>query len=237
MRVELEVPGFEPSLVEEPADDGKARPVVVVTHGAGGRAEPHCDRYAARVRGRAFLLCTRGRKASRFGPEEQRGYFYPTHHDLGREAIAALGALAGRYGARVDSERVVFAGYSQGATMGLLHLYEASRVARDGAGPYGHAILVEGGYAEGNVTVGEALRRAGVGRVAIVCGQQRCIESARRTGRSLERGGLEVRVLHASGAGHTYDGAVRLLGDEAFDWIVEADPRFGAPLGTTTASR
>ncbi len=223
-RVEpLEVPGFLPSVVVVPATSRPA-PVVIVGHGAGGRPEPHCDFYRKLVRGRGFIVCTRGRSIDALIPEGERGYFYDGHVELGKEVRAVIGALQGRYGERVDLDRSVYAGFSQGATMGILALQQG--VAPDAR--VRGVLLVEGGWAEWTIALAEKLSREGVRRVAIVCGRPICKEEGERSAGWIRRGGLEAEVLEAKGAGHTYGGAVAPLVADAWQWIVEGDPRWAS---------
>jgi hypothetical protein len=196
-----------------------------VTHGAGGRPEPHCDRYDELVAGRAFILCTAGRPIGKHLPEEERGYFYDGHHELGREVIAAIEAAKARYGSRLDTSGAIFAGYSQGASMGLLFLHEK----KENAALFSRALFVEGGSADWNVALSERMREAGLTRVAIVCGQKSCKDSADQSKVWMKRGGLDLRLDYAPGAGHTYGGAVAPLVEAAFAWLIEHDPRFSAP--------
>lgn len=219
----LDVPGFLPSVLVLPTTSEPA-PVVIVAHGAGGRPEPHCDVYRELVRGRGFILCTRGRTIDRLVPEGERGYFYDGHPELAKELRAALGALVERYGARVDLERSVYAGFSQGAAMGILALQQG--VAPDAH--VGGVLLVEGGWAEWTVALAEKLAKEGVRRVAIVCGRPVCKEEGDRSIGWMERGGLPGKMLYAPGAGHTYGGAVAPLVAEGWRWIVEDDPRWEA---------
>jgi hypothetical protein len=196
-----------------------------VTHGAGGRPEPHCDHYDAIVAGRAFILCTAGRPIGKHLPEEERGYFYDGHHELGREVVAAIEAAKARYGSRLDATGAIFAGYSQGASMGLLFLHEK----KENAALFSRALFVEGGSADWNVALSERMRDAGLTRVAIVCGQRSCKDSADQSKVWMKRGGLDLRLDYAPGAGHTYGGAVAPLVEAAFAWLIEQDPRFDAP--------
>jgi dienelactone hydrolase len=218
----LDVPGFLPSLLVVPAGPGP-HPLLVVTHGAGGRPEPHCARYAELSKGRAFVLCTPGHENNRMLPPEQRGYFYDGHHELGREVLAARAALIAKYGERVDASGAMFAGYSQGASMGLLFLHEKG----EHAALFSTVLLVEGGYEDWNIALSERMKRAGMKRVAIVCGQSKCNDKARLSLHYMKQGGLDARLLYASRAGHTYEGTVRPLVDEAFSWVTEGDERFG----------
>jgi len=115
----------------------------------------------------------------------------------------------------------VYAGYSQGATMGLLALYERGEL-----GAFSRVLFVDGGYADWSEPVARGLAARGIGRVAVVCGQERCAEAMKARLRSAERGGLTVRVEYARGAGHTDGGAVAGLADGAFEWLVEGDARY-----------
>lgn len=217
----LDVAGFLPSVLVLPTTT-KPAPVVIVAHGAGGRPEPQCDFYRELVRGRGFILCTRGRTIDRLVAESARQYFYDGHPELAKELRAALGALLEKYGARVDLERSVYAGFSQGAAMGILALQQ-------GAAPdarVGGVLLVEGGWAEWTVALAEKLAKEGVRRVAIVCGRPVCKEEGDRSVGWMERGGLASKLLYAPGAGHTFGGAVAPLVAEGWRWIVEDDPRW-----------
>jgi hypothetical protein len=222
----LDVPGYLPSVLVAPADRGAPAPVVVVTHGAGGRPEPHCARYAELSRGEAFVLCTRGRTMNATLPPDDRGYFYDGHIELGNEVEAALGALASAYGARADLDAITFAGFSQGASMGILFLEQGG--AR--AAHVRRILLVEGGAGDWTIDLASRLAKDGVDRVAIVCGQRSCHEKSERSMRWIEKAGLAAFSRYAEGAGHTDGGAVRPLVDEAWAWLVDGDERF-SPRG------
>jgi dienelactone hydrolase len=223
--IELPIEGFLPAVVVVPPGAAAPRPVVVVTHGAGGRPEPHCARYLEIVGRRAFLVCTRGREMDKALPPEERGYFYDGHKELGREVRSALAALRARFGARVAEGGAVFAGYSQGASMGLLFLHEKAEFAA----LFAAALFVEGGAADWNIALSRRMKESGLARVAIVCGQRSCHEDAKQAKRWIDEGGLEARLLHAPGAGHTYGGAVAPLVEEAFAWLVDGDARWAEP--------
>lgn len=225
-REQLEVPGFLPAEVVAPPGPGPF-PLIVVTHGAGGRPEPHCDRYAELAASRAFIVCTRGVPNNRHLPEEQRGYFYDGHHQLAREVLAAMDAVAERYGNRVDTARALFAGYSQGASMGLLFLHLKAEYAARFSG----ALLVEGGFADWNVALSERMKAAGLTKVAIVCGRVTCLRSAEQSVRWMKQGGLDAKLLYAPRAGHTYGATVAPLVEEAFDWLSTGDTRYPPRAG------
>jgi hypothetical protein len=211
---ELDVPGFGPAVVVVPPGEAPAK-LVFVAHGAGGRPEVDCARYLALTRGRAFLLCLRGRPMNAFRPPGERGYFYDGHPELGREVRAASKALVLRHGARVDLEDATYAGYSQGASMGVLYLQQGG--AREAH--VTRILLVEGGAATWNIATAAGLLRDGVKKVAIVCGQPRCRDDAERSLGWIRRSGLAAHLEVAPGAGHTSDGSVRAHVDAAWDWL------------------
>lgn len=221
----LEVPGFEPAVVVAPPKTRGRAPVLVVGHGAGGRPEPHCDRYAEIVNGRGFVLCTRGHVANKYLPFEERGYYYDGHIELGKEVEAALAALGARYPERADLERPVYAGFSQGAAMGILYFEQGGAKATGTRG----VLMVDGGAELFNVGVSEKLRAAGVERIAIVCGQASCERGARRSVPWIRQAGLEVFSAYARGAGHTTGGAVAPLVEQAWSFLTEGDARWQAP--------
>ena len=165
-RRDLEVQGYLPARLLSPNPRVPGAPVIVITHGAGGTPEAHCERYAEFVRPRAFLLCTRGVENNRHLPREERGYFYDGHHELGKELRAAIAALAAAEGPNVDTARALFFGYSQGASMGALALQEG-----ENARGFVAALFVEGGTVDWNIALSKKIAEKGLRRVAMVCGQ------------------------------------------------------------------
>ncbi|MEO8906307.1 MAG: hypothetical protein ABI627_32690 [Polyangiaceae bacterium] len=215
--VPLEVPEFAASLVALPEGTTKL-PVLVVTHGAGGTAEGHCELWSRISKGRAILLCVRGRAR---GPNPEDGEYYPDHPSLERETFAALGALRARYAERIAEGPVFYAGFSQGATMGALMLVEhASEVSR--------LVLVEGGFADWNVARAKAFREHGGERVLFVCGRKECAEPARNSARWLKAAGVPAEVDYVPGAGHTHDARVEARIVSRFAWFTEGDARWAS---------
>ncbi len=213
--VPLEVTDFSPSLVRLPDGDGKA-PVLVVTHGAGGTAEAHCELWARIVKGKALLLCVRGRAR---GPKPADGEYYPDHPTLERETFAALTALRARYPERVADGPVLYAGFSQGATMGALMLVDhADEVTR--------LVLVEGGFADWNVARARSFRERGGERVLFVCGRKECAGPARNSAYWFRLAGVPARVEYVAGAGHSHDERVEARIVTALPWLLEGDARW-----------
>lgn len=220
--IELDVPNHGPAVVSVPLGATSRRPVLVAAHGAGDRPEWQCHVWRGIVGDRAFVLCPRGFPTNPYVPPDHTGYFYTTHHALGREIALAFEALAERFPDYVDREKPVFAGFSQGAIMGALLLpHHSVRFAR--------AALVEGGYGffqEWNIHAAQTWARQGGVRALLACGRLRCAEQAALTAYYMKRGGLAARVLYAEGAGHSYGGRMEIALREAFAWLAEGDPRF-----------
>lgn len=214
--VDLEVPGFRPARVALPADLRRPRPGWVAAHGAGDGPSWQCAFWRELLEARAFVLCPAGVP---LGKTPDDGYFFRNHHELEREVLAAVEALRAAYPDALDPGPLVYAGYSQGATMGSLML-AAHGVSFD------RLVLVEGGY--GEWTVGSARRFAASGgqRVLFACGITTCKKKAELSAQALERAGISTRVVHAPGGGHTYGGSVGREVRGALGWILEEDPRW-----------
>jgi predicted esterase len=156
-----------------------------------------------------------------YAPPNERSYFYPAHPALGREVRAALSALVARFPDRVDVGHAIYAGFSQGATMGALFF------AHDPA-PFATEVLIEGGAEEWSLASARAFKEGGGRRVLFACGRRTCATAARRSASLLARAGVETRVVDATGAGHTYDGAVRKGVAQALPFVFGDDPRWAA---------
>jgi imidazolonepropionase-like amidohydrolase/predicted esterase len=220
--VELPLSKGLPAVVSVPQGATTPRPVIVVTHGAGGRATTHCRLWHAIVQNRGFLLCPRGYRMGLEGPPEEAAYFYAGHPSLGEEISRALEALRNRFGNRVDFDAPIFAGYSQGAGMG-------SMILPDHPARFARAVLVEGGfgqYQEWNVAASRRFKNQGAERVLLACGRPVCRDLAETTASYMRRGGLEARVIYAAGAGHNYGGPLFEQVRAAFAWVVADDPRW-----------
>ena len=203
--LELPVDGFLPALLFVPAGIGAAR-LVIATHGAGGEPEWTCDHWRRLTQERAFVLCLRGKSMGAGG-----GYYYPDHHALDAELVAAERA------ARATEPRIkpgdgIYAGYSQGASMGSII---AARHAR--AFPY--LVLVEG-FERWNIPRLRAFARGGGKRILFACGTGDCRGAAEEAVRYSSQAGVEARVEYASGAGHTAGGDVMARVQGALPWLL-----------------
>jgi predicted esterase len=165
------------------------------------------------------VLCLRGLPLDPRAPPSQTGYYYRNHFALESELMAAIDALRVRFGPMVDGGPALYAGYSQGASMGsLVMIRNPSRLPR--------GVLIEGGSRDWSLGVAQRFRQSGGERVLLVCGQAHCYRWAEAARAHLEKAGLQARAVHVEGAGHTYDGRVAAALRENFEWIVEGDARW-----------
>lgn len=237
--VALAVPGFDPAIVSLPLGATSRRPVLVATHGAGDRPEWQCEMWRDIVGDRAFVLCPRGKRIDPKVPHEEAAYYYPTHYAIEREVAAALASLRESYEPFVDTERAVYAGFSQGAMMGGL-------VVMRNPSQFPRAVLIEGSYGQGQWVqiMARTFRRGGGERVLFACGGGYCADRARQSAQRVEQAGAKGKVVQGSG-GHTYGGGVGQAVKRAFDWVIEGDERWflggnarasagaGSPAGAT----
>ena len=211
----LEVPDFSPAVVRFPGGGAKA-PVLVVTHGAGGTPEAHCELWSRISKGKVILLCVRGRARS---PLPADGDYYPDHPTLERETFAALTALRARFADRIADGPVFYAGFSQGATMGALMLVEHAREVT-------RLVLVEGGFSDWNVARARDFRARGGERVLFVCGRKECAEPARNAAHWFNDAGVAAQVEYVKGAGHSHDARVEARIAALYPWFTEGDARW-----------
>lgn len=212
---DLPVDGFQPALLWYRA----TAPVLVVTHGAGGFAEWHCQHFHQIFAGKVTLLCPRGKPI--FTRDTAQGFYYPDHLALRREVHAVIA----RYEAVVsDSGRpYAYAGYSQGATMGALAL------SGDGA-MFSRLLLVEGGYGDWYDSLIARFKKSGGQAVVVICGTKQCHERAHAAIPRFARAGLAFKTATARGAGHRPDGAVEKVTLEHLGFLFDGDARWAEAI-------
>jgi predicted esterase len=197
---------------------GDTRPLVVAAHGAGGAPEWECDYWTRLTLGQAFVLCLRG---TRINP--RAGFYYRDHHALHAELTAALAAARQRF-PRIAPSSGIYAGFSQGASMGAL-------VVGQHAGELPYVVLIEG-FQQWNVALGRAFAKQGGKAVLFACGTRECAKAADVSTEALERAGARARAEHAAGAGHTPGGRVEALVASRLPWLLDSD---SAWLSSSTA--
>ncbi len=216
---DLEVPGHGSAVVALPLGATEARPLLVATHGNYDRPDWTCAIWRSVIAERGFVLCPRGvARGDSPSPSDLR-FHYLTNLHLEREIDAALRALEAQYGDYLAEPPYVYAGFSQGAIMGVPIL---------GRRPewFDRAVLVEGGFDRWSQAQVAAFAAAGGRRILFACGQWSCDHGGRAAGRWFSAAGVESRVVYAQGAGHTYGGEIAELVTEAWDWVVVEDQRW-----------
>ena len=208
----LDVPGFEAALLFTPLGEAQ-RPLVVAAHGAGGGPEWECDYWRRLTRDSAFILCLSGTPLG----GSYSGYFFRDHRALNRELIAAVQA------ARAAEPRIlagsgIYAGFSQGATMG-------TPIIAQHAGAFPYAVFIEG-FMSWNVPGVRQFIRAGGRRVLIACGSKECDAKGKASIRWFQAAKGEARLEYAPGAGHTPAGPVMEQVEAALPWLLEGDPNW-----------
>ena len=209
-RLALRVPNFGDAVVVLPKEERTPGPLLVAAHGAGGEPDFDCDHWSRLTRGEWFVLCPRGKAISQ---GYEGSYYYPNHHELEREVVAMLAAARAEHADALLGEPGVYAGFSQGATMGALMAIDHGRDFRA-------LVLVEGGWSEWTLRRAQRFRETGGESVALICGGAGCTARARTSAQILERAGLRVHVEHVEGAGHTFLGPVA----ERAAWVFDAWP-------------
>ena len=207
----LDVPGFDAAVLSFPSTDREREPVVMVAHGAGGTPDEQCRTWRELLGDRGVVLCIAGRRVAVHSEER----YFPDHFALERIALASLEALRRAF-PNVNAEHVVYAGYSQGATMGSLmiasHGDDCPRLA-----------LLEGGFDGWTLSRAQKFEASGGRRVLFVCGTRHCADRARAAASTLVRTGVPARVESDLSAGHTYGGGVEQKLSESWRLLIEDD--------------
>jgi predicted esterase len=120
---------------------------------------------------------------------------------------------------REPNEQYVFAGYSQGATMGALAFAPQGN-------RFSYLVLVEGGYADFSLTLAKQFKNAGGKGALFICGTQSCRDKSRVAVSSLRQLGLEGEERWAPGAGHRPDGPVTKALVSALPFVLSSDRRW-----------
>jgi len=207
--IALQVPGFLPAVLMVPAvAETETRPLLVAAHGAGGSPEWECDYWSRLVHDYPFILCLRG---ARMG---EGMFYYPNHHALAAELDAAVAATRARF-ANVADTAGLYAGFSQGASMGSLMIAE-----RAAAFPF--VVLIEG-FTQWNIPLGRAFAKRGGQAVLFACGTRDCSSKASASASALEQAGVRARAETAPGVGHTPLGGVQERVSANVPWLLQGD--------------
>lgn len=204
----LDVPGFLSTVLVVPSG-AEARPLVVAAHGAGGAPEWDCDYWARLTREHAFVLCPRGTAMG------AGSFYFKQHHALSEEVQAAVAAARQQF-PRILPTSGVYAGFSQGASMGALMISSHAE-------QFPYVVLVEG-FTQWNIALGQRFAKNGGRGVLFVCGTGDCASKAEASTAALKHIPLRARAEYAKSAGHTGSGRVGDLVAGQLPWLLADDP-------------
>lgn len=203
--------GDEEVVVTPPLGATVARPLVVGVHGAGDRPEWSCGGWRLGSLANSFVACPHGSKSS------ADRYAWASAAQLAARVEVAVTQTRARFGAYVDQGPLIYAGFSQGATL-------AEPLLLEHAARFPIAILAEGGYAlTRSPSFARAFREKGGRRLVLVCGTRACFQNARAARKGLEHAGLQVLVVGDEQAGHN-------LNERMQKALQSAWPEISAPL-------
>jgi hypothetical protein len=204
----LDVPGFLPAILLVPGGS-EPRPLVAAAHGAGGAPEWECEYWARLTQARAFVLCLRGTAMG-------GGSFYYKNHYALRDELKAAERAARTAQPRIAPSGGIYAGFSQGSSMGTLMIAERGE-------QFPYLVLIEG-FTQWSVPLARTFAGKGGKRVLFACGTASCATTAQRSVSAIERAELEARAEHAVGAGHTPGGEVMRRVEQNLPWLLAGDP-------------
>jgi len=207
--VRLEVPGFEPAVVSRPSHPGAGALVVVAAHGAGDSPDGQCEAWREVLGDRGIILCPAGPREA-VGSE---GRYFPDHFALEKIVFASIDAFRRSFPEATKDAQVVYAGYSQGATMGALMI-----VSHGDTCP--RLALVEGGFDGWTLARARQFEHSGGKRVLFVCGTGHCRKHAEASAATLRRAGVAARAVSDLSGSHTYGGAVARALKDSVDWLL-----------------
>jgi predicted esterase len=130
-----------------------------------------------------------------------------------RDELAAALTAARAAQPRIAPGGGIYAGFSQGASMGSLMIAERGN-------DFPLLVLIEG-FEQWNLALARKHQHSGGQKVLFACGTAACASKAERSVAALQRAGLQARLEHATGAGHTPLGGVLELIERDLPWLLE----------------
>ncbi|HXN30955.1 MAG TPA: hypothetical protein VN894_03795, partial [Polyangiaceae bacterium] len=127
-------------------------------------------------------------------------------------------ALAARFGAYVDVDRPIVAGFSLGAA-------EVAQIAVADPARFSRVAQVEGGHSAWTPSAAGAFASHGGLRALFACGSAWCVGPARDAAVRLSKAGVGARTVHAD-VGHTTDRPLQEAIMRELQWFIGDDPRW-----------
>jgi len=209
----VEHPDYSPTLVDYPKGPGPW-PVMFVAHGAGGSAREVLDYFKRLLADRYVIVAVAGTPLSRAEP--QGGHYYKNHLELEKEVLSVAKRLTNESQlgpAALSKPPWIYAGYSQGATMGALFLINHAQW-------FDRLILIEGGIEGWNLARSRRYKEGGGLRLLWLCGTPGCATGATKARDVALQVGLEAQAETLVGAGHVYWGPVGKQLAALLPWVV-----------------
>jgi predicted esterase len=202
------------AYVARPAGASAPRPLIVGVHGALDRPESACNSWRAAASGYAFVVCPHGEK------QDSERFSWDSAHTIAVRVTAAIAAARARFGAEIAEGPLLYAGFSQGATLARAALLEEE-------GRFPVALLAEGAYdLLSDPGFLSRLRARGTQRVALICGASNCFRAAEARKPVLERQGPELVVAGDAEARHNLDQRMRAALQAAWSDFVAGLPNW-----------
>lgn len=199
-------------VVTLPLGATEPRPLLVAVHGAGDRPEWACGGWRIGVDAHSFVVCPRGL------PMSDSRYGWGNPHDIAVAVDRAVSEVQRRFQKYVIEGPLIYAGFSQGATLAGNYLIQNAQ-------RFPVAALAEGGY---NFLVDSEFARkyrsAGGRRILILCGTAPCMVTAKRAQVVCEQAGLGVFVAGDPTAGHNLNAPMQQALKHEWARLVEGIP-------------
>jgi hypothetical protein len=220
-RVELPVDGHGAASVTVPLGATSPRPIVVALQGSADRPEWQCGTWHGIARGRAFVLCPRGKPATKVLGAPER-FSLGTPEETASELRAALGGLKKRFGAWVAPGSVVLAGFEHGADLALA-------IVKQEPSFFSKLVLVDGGIERLSSALAQVFADGRGERVLLACSTDVCARDAAKAQLFLHRVGANVVFVDAGRHGPSLDGVTADALARAWPAFVQGDPRWSPP--------
>jgi predicted esterase len=202
------------AYVTPPTGATTRRPVIVAVHGAVDDPGLMCGAWRLVADVYPFVVCPAGTPIGADAPD--RKYVWGSSAQIEKRVLEAVAAVVAKYPQHVDPEGpIVYAGFSQGATMAAPFLIRhAKRFPR--------AVFTEGGHHSfESAALAAAYAKAGGERVLFTCSQGGCAGAFEQSRAALERAGVGARVVFSGAFGHSMPPPVRESVHAALPWVIE----------------
>jgi hypothetical protein len=221
----IDIGGGEKAFLALPVGAREPRALIVGVHGAGDRPDWSCYEWQQVTAGWAIVVCPHGV----VHPVDRNAFVWGSADAIATSADRAVAAVRARYGDHILDAPLVYAAWSQGASL-------AAEVIRSRPGVYDRAVLVEVGYTplDPNV-VAQSFAGGGVTHAIVSCSSPNCRSFAARFVPAARRHAIATRTVDVGDRGHWFDEPVFRALAPTFAWMYEDDLRYqdlGADITT-----